>query len=296
MLQFDSTYPIALHYVIGLYQPVVAGQSMNLNPLSLIPSEAEFLRYVNEYNEFKISDMSIHWKPSVTGRPRRVDTGVVAETLNASALSYQLYLNMPRQMPARYNLAVGTVSTNCLWVDQDIHTGGAITNAMLTQMEKSNGQRCLGMNSPWSYRWKAKVPESTTLYYAKQTTAAGGGTVGPDEITYSASGKFTSMKWRPLITPQNDVAANGSLPTSSLLAQLQEPVISLRENRTWTWIQGGHAMTDYGMYGQFEIHSKWHFRKKRQSTSQQFTGLANDGSFAYNQPSVLPIIDAYGDA
>lgn len=283
--QFDATNPVALHYMLdmGLQEN---GDYSCLNPLGLLPSTAEFIKLLNQWQEFRVKSITLQWIPSVKGNPIRVETGLTIVD-NAAYLSYLTYLIMPSHAPARYNLSTGTLASNAEMSDFDFFNG-SMTNEMLDQAQNPRPE-IHAMNNPWKKTWKAQVPAMDRYNYSAQNLTTGP-VWGTDYIQSMQSGKWKAFPWLPLVNSGGD--ASSSISITGLLAWLRQPYVAMRNDKTWAW-QSAVGVAANGMYGRWRLSSTWEFRKRRASTSQLFVDYnTTTGVLTVASPSVHPMVSA----
>lgn len=264
------------------------GNTTDLIPFDLVPSERDLLRYANIYNDFRIKWIKATWVPAVKGRPWK----------SIQAQGNGVTWNAPN--PLMWVVRYPTPENEAMLVG-DMHKlndksyamqqGGYIHNQQLVQDNQLFIQKH-HMYNQFSIAFKAKERHLSLQPFRN----IAGALVSSDQ-QMKPVWSWKRFKWHKIIDPSHGyegpqfVPAAGGTANEKLTAELRlpmwQPYVALQDKRDspfgngWFDIEGELPYPDcrdLALDGQWIIASKWEFKNKKPTNAEQFYRLNESGS------------------
>lgn len=288
--QLKGGFPCALSYVTNV-AGVSAGNTAGLLPFDLLPSERQFLPFVNLYKQFRIKWVKFKWIPAVPGIPRKVITQNVA----ADAVTW----DSPNPIVwdvrhPRYADHPDRTKWMHLYDGSEDYSGG--TDMSTADLFEDNTLKKYKhpLFKSFSIAFKAKVRRPKVIMWNEISTLANPST---QQINFEQYWK--QMGWCDIVRPNlgeevaqiNDPEGSiGEKITANLRQPLWEPFIAVQSKAgaplgVTGWydsddLANAPQIGDLRVDGEWQITSKWEFRIRRTANRSQWYRLSESGTEA----------------
>lgn len=253
------------------------------------------VRVMNEWEQFKITNIKLKWYPTVKGKAMKVDVGYKPAFLNAEweqhengdRRDYECLMVLPSE-PNGINHP-GQDPELKYWCSMAVDQANAVTNDHLLQCKKPRVRR-FNMSKNWSYSWRPmvmKAYQDPVITYTNTVLAFGAKASDPN------AQKLAYFPWRPFLTPQYETGTGNNLVSTSLSVLIHQPFLAMRNTRDWVFEDDVR-----GLYGTLVLESTWKVRHKKASNAAIITNLTPAGmtitqSVLANVGNDVPLADRY---